>query len=197
MFLKFGSTEPSKSLFEYDDPSDPVVFSVSSFSKLLGPGMRLGWIAAHEPYISRILDCGALQSGGGFNPMTSAVILELLEKGFLDEQVQCLRQEYQASCQALCKAIDEHLRPALRPGEELQYENPEGGFFCFITLPDRFDTDKLLEVSKKSGVSFFAGKHFSPGQCSFKSSLRLCFAWCEIDEIVEGVRRLGKAIKEY
>lgn len=197
MFLKFGSAEPPRSFFEYDDPSNPVVFSVNSFSKLLGPGMRLGWVATHEPYMSRLLDCGALQSGGGFNPMTAAVVLELLDKGFLDDQIQVLRAEYQTSCEALCTAIEEHLRPVLRSGEELKYEKPEGGFFCFITLPDRFDVDKLLGMSKKNGVSFFAGKHFSPGKAAFNNSLRLCFAWCEINDLVEGVRRLGKTVQEY
>lgn len=196
-FLKFGTSKVPKSLFEYDDPSDPVVFSINSFSKLLGPGMRLGWLTAHKPFISRILDCGALHSGGGFNPLTSAVVLQLFNNGFMDKHIALLRREYEASCVALCKAIEEHLVPALKPDEKLQYHTPAGGFFCFITLPERYDADKLLEQCKENGVSFFVGKHFSPAKDSFKSSLRLCFAWLEIDELVEGVRRLGKTVREF
>lgn len=197
MFLRFTSDEMPSSLFEYDNPEDPVVFSVNSFSKLLGPGIRIGWVAAHRKYIDRLLDCGTLQSGGGFNPFTSAVVLQLLQNGVVERKAAELRQHYQQNCNALCRALEEYVTPALKKGERLKFEKPEGGFFVFVELPERFDGDRLLQVAKNKGVSYFQGKHFSPAKSEYNNCMRLCFAFCEEDEIVEGVKRLASAVEDY
>lgn len=197
MFLKFASDDVPSSLFEYDDPDNPVVFSVNSFSKLLGPGIRVGWVATNRRYIDRLLDCGTLQSGGGFNPFASAVVLPLLEDGFVEGKAHELRQHYRQNCTAMCDALDTYVAPVLKAGEQLKFERPEGGFFVFVTLPQRFDVDRLLQVAKKMGVSYFQGKHFSPAKSTFKNCFRLCFAFCEKSEVVEGIKRLANAMREY
>lgn len=136
-------------------------------------------------------------SGGGFNPFTSAVVLEMMESGFVDKQVRLLREEYAKTCEVLCESIDEFMASAMRPGEKLRYEKPEGGFFCFVTLPERFDCEKLLDVAKEHGVSYFAGRHSSPDKKGFANSLRFCFAFVDADVIREGVRRVAEAMKAY
>lgn len=195
-FLSFDAELP-KSLFEFDDASNPCVFAINSFSKLLGPGLRLGWIATHKPHMDRLLECGPLHSGGGFNPFMGAVVAEMIENGFVEKQVERVRKHYKSTCTALCDAIDKYVCTAVREDEEVTYLKPTGGFFCFLTLPERYDTQQLLEVAQKCGVSYFVGRHSSPDKSLFKNCVRLCFAFAESDVIVEGVKRLGKAMKEY
>lgn len=195
-FLSFADDFPT-SLFEFDDPSNPTVFSINSFSKLLGPGLRLGWILTHKSHMDRLLECGALQSGGGFNPFMGGVITEMLANGFVDTQVSKLRAHYKSTCTALCDSIDKYVSTAVRADEVITYRQPTGGFFCFVDLPKRFDTEKLLEIAKECGVSYFAGCNSSPDKSLFKNCIRLCFGFLNEPEIVEGVKRLGTAIKGY
>lgn len=195
-FLHFGKDLPT-SLFEFDDPSSPCVFSINSFSKLIGPGMRLGWIATHQKQMSHLLNSGSLQSGGGFNPFTGAIFTELVRSGFLKKQVARLREHYMAMCDVLCTAIDQYVRPAIGEDECIQYHRPTGGFFCFLTLPERYDTQQLLELAQSCGVSYFVGRNSSPDKTLFKSSIRLCFAFLDKDAIEEGVKRLGTAVVQY
>eukprot|EP00178_Gracilaria_changii_P005415 TRINITY_DN188_c0_g1_i10.p3 TRINITY_DN188_c0_g1~~TRINITY_DN188_c0_g1_i10.p3 ORF type:complete len:425 (-),score=49.49 TRINITY_DN188_c0_g1_i10:5635-6909(-) len=195
-FLTFDERLPT-SLYEYDDVDKPTVFSINSFSKLIGPGLRVGWLTTNPLHIQRILDSGAIQSGGGLNPFASAIISEMIESKAVQNQVHTLRAHYQRTSTALCDAIERHIRPALRTDDVLHYYKPQGGFFCFIALPERIDSEKLLKIAKQHGVSFFTGHQFSSDGFGFQNCIRLCFAYVDEQEIVEGVRRLGDAIRNY
>lgn len=159
--------------------------------------MRLGWIATHQQQMSVLLGSGPLQSGGGFNPFTGAIFSELLQSGFLNKQVARLREHYGAMSKVLCTAIDHYLCPAVEKHECVQYHRPTGGFFCFVTFPERYDTQQLLEFAQSCGVSYFVGRNSSPDKASFKSSIRLCFAFVGKDAIEEGVKRLRTAVVRY
>ncbi len=175
-----------------DDPSNPTVFALQSFSKLLGPGIRVGWIETDKKHIERLLDSGALQSGGGANPLASGMVLQLMKSGFLLRQIDLLREKYRVCCDTMCDALDDHL------GDSVVYHRPLGGFFCFVTLRKEIDTQKLLDEAEKNyGVRFFAGRHFCDGTGKFNNALRLCFAYLEPKAIEAGVARLAKAIKEF
>lgn len=192
-----SGTNPAPSCFDLDDPSNPTVFAISSFSKLLGPGIRVGWIETDKTHIARILACGTLQSGGGANPLASGMVLELLRSGFVDNHIERLRTEYKVCSDAMCAGLESDVKGALQPGEKLKYHTPKGGFFCFVTLPPRIDTSKLLDSAQKlHGVNYFAGSHFCDGGTQFNSSLRLCFAFLKKPEIVEGMKRLAHAIAQ-
>lgn len=195
-FLYFKEGIPT-SLFEFDDATNPSVFAINSFSKLLGPGLRLGWVCTHDAHMKRLLDCGSLQSGGGFNPFMGEAVTELLDNGFVLEHVQTVRDTYKNNCEILCDAVDKYVKPMVAEDESIEFNRPSGGFFCFLTLPQRFDTDKLLPVAKDNGVIYFAGRHSSPDKKLFTNCIRLCFAFQEADAIVEGVKRLGEAIRVY
>lgn len=145
----------------------------------------------------RLLECGPLHSGGGFNPFMGAVVAEMIENGFVKEQVKNLRAYYKDTCDTMCDAIDQYVCTAVRKDEQITYYRPTGGFFCFLKLPDRFDTQKLLEIAKQYGVSYFAGCNSSPDKTLFTNCIRLCFAFVEKDGIVKGVQRLGEAIAKY
>lgn len=197
MFLTFDEQQP-KSLFDFDDPKKPTVFSINSFSKIIGPGLRLGWVETDTSHMPRLLNCGSLQSGGGFQPFTGAVILEMLKCGAVHRQIKSLKAKYRVTSAAMCTALEEHIPSALLPGEKMSFRQPRGGFFCFVTLPPRITSQKLLEQAKeKFGVSFFAGQHFSEDKRGYQSSLRLCFTFLEPSVIIDGVKRLASAIKAY
>lgn len=195
--LEFGET-PSVGLFDLDDPKNPTVFAINSFSKILAPGLRLGWIETNVKHMQRILECGPLTSGGGFNPITSGMAYQLLKSGFISDHIDLLRGKYAETCSILCRSLDTHLRAALSPGEELKYRAPAGGFFCFVTLPERIDTNRLQDIAlAKHGVTFFPGNVSSEKKDKFLNCLRLCFAFVDSEKIEQGVMRLADAIRGY
>ena len=146
-------------LFELDDQKKPTIFALSSFSKLLGPGIRVGWIETNQFHINRFLNCGTLQSGGGANPLDSGIVHELMRSGFIDKHISMIRGKYRECCEAMCDGLKRYLVPELRPGENIRFYTLHGGFICFVTLPRRINSEVLLESCRKNyGVSYFSGK---------------------------------------
>ena len=200
MFLLFPEQmKRSKSLVCCDDiQGDCRVFSINSFSKILGPGLRMGWMVTGKKYIERMLDGGLIQSGGGLNPLTSGVVLEMMKEGVHLKQSETLRKLFKNNCEVLCQGVNQKVQVALLPGEEVKYVTPTGGYFLWIILPERFDTSRLLELAqKKYGVNFFPGKRFGADAKSYSNCLRLCFAYLDSPALKEGVDRLAQAIGDY
>ncbi|RLD06405.1 MAG: PLP-dependent aminotransferase family protein [Chloroflexota bacterium] len=162
------------------------VISVNSFSKILAPGLRLGWIQAHEHIIERLAGSGFLDSGGGMNPFTSALVRELIESGGLEANIAHLRREYARRLKVMDAALRLHL-----PGAE--YAIPQGGFFFWIHLPG-VDTEKLRENAKQYKVDFRQGELFSSRR-AMREYIRLSFAYYAPEEIEEGVKRLGACLR--
>ncbi|KAA8492900.1 2-aminoadipate transaminase [Porphyridium purpureum] len=197
-FLTFPETEPTlPSLFEFDDPANPTVFSLNSFSKLLGPGVRLGWIHTAPSHVEKMCSGGLLLSGGGLNPFTSEIVNEMLEGGEQLRIIAHLRKTYTSNVAVMCDALDKHVLP-LKPG--ITYNRPTGGFFLWLEFPpNSIDTWELNELAQtKFGVSFFPGAKFSSTGRGTRldSALRICFAYLDQAQIVEGVQRLSLAVKE-
>lgn len=201
--LSFSERAPP-SLMTFDDPAQPTVFAMNSFSKILGPGVRLGWLETHPSHIKRIVSGGLLLSGGGLNPFASCIVAELLRSGFQQEYAARLRLHYAACCNAMCDAVDRYLPRDV----DFCYYRPQGGFFLWLVLPERFDAARLLQRAESmkpdaegdsggGGVSFFPGQRFSAVDGAHPHALRLCFAWLEQERIVEGVRRLAGAIADF
>lgn len=161
------------------------VVSLGSFSKILAPGLRLGWLQAHPNRLHRLADSGLLHSGGGLNPFTSAMLRELVESGGLSANITRLRQEYAGRAAVMAAALRAHL-----PGAT--FHTPEGGFFFWVQLPGGMDARELSERAKEFKAGFRAGGLFS-SQDGLNDWMRLCFAFYGPEEIEEGVRRLGQA----
>ena len=169
------------------------VISVSSFSKIAGPGLRLGWILCGPGQLAKIRNHGVLSSGGGFNPVVGAIISKCLAqdaatgRSLMDGLlVDGVRPKLKARCEALCRALDAHLPSA-------SYDRPEGGYFVWVTLNDPgIDTARLLP----SALEEF-GVGFTPGSvCGGPpNALRLSFAFYSVEEMDEGIRRLAEAIR--
>lgn len=165
------------------------VISLNSFSKILAPGLRLGWLQTDAARLQQIAGCGLLDSGGGFNPFTSAIVRWLIATGELPEHLQLLRQTYARRARALAAALQRHL-------PEIRFHPAPGGFFIWAELPDGVDAEALLPYAGQYHTGYRPGIRFSSqgGQNSF---LRLCFAYYKEQELEEGVRRLAKAWKAF
>ncbi|MBT3321624.1 MAG: PLP-dependent aminotransferase family protein [Anaerolineae bacterium] len=161
------------------------IASLNSFSKILAPGLRLGWIEAHPKVLKKLTSTGLLDSGGGMNPFTSSIVHELVESGDLEKNIALLRRTYQSRLIIMDKALKEMLPIA-------EYILPRGGFFFWGRIPGQ-NTSKLRKRAKDFKVDFRQGALFSANQ-GMTEYMRLCFAFYGEDEIIEGVRRLSRCI---
>ena len=166
--------------------SAPVI-SLGSFSKILAPGLRLGWLQAGAAVIERIVRCGLLDSGGGLNPYTSGVVRSVMELGLMEANLSLLRDTYSRRVQAMCAALRNRL------GGSVRFTDPDGGFFIWLTLPDDTDTLELLSKARKRNVEYMPGPRFSNRQ-ALKNCLRLSFAYYDTPELLQGVERLAPVL---
>jgi len=165
------------------------VISLGSFSKILAPGLRLGWLQAAPAVIERIVQCGLLDSGGGLNPFTSGVVRSAMELGLMDENLALLKQTYSRRMQAMCAALRSRLPAAV------QFTEPAGGFFIWLSLPEGRDTLEILRKAKERSVEFMPGPKFSSRR-GLKNCLRLSFAYYDTPGLLEGVERLADVIRQ-
>ncbi|MBL8985478.1 MAG: PLP-dependent aminotransferase family protein [Gemmatimonadetes bacterium] len=162
------------------------VLSLGSFSKILAPGLRLGWIHSDPPTVRRLVGCGLLDSGGGLNPFASAVVRSVLELDLLRPHIDHLRATFRARIAAMAEALRRHLPDA-------DFERPAGGYFFWVRLPNGLDAERVLPVAEALGVGFRPGIRFSSSG-GLRDRLRLSFAFYDTEALVEGVRRLGQAV---
>ncbi|KAH0610486.1 uncharacterized protein H6S33_012013 [Morchella sextelata] len=169
-----------------------------SFSKLLGPGLRCGWIETTTGVLAEQIGCvGANISGGNPSHFVSTLIHHVVKTRTIDSIIGTLRQTYTARCAAIIAAIREHL-PA---GTEICGGN--GGFFMWVGLPEGYDARKIARIAEEQeGVRVMNGDMTEcPGDRNRMGWgdrwLRITESYCEEDVAVEGVRRLGAAVKRW
>jgi 2-aminoadipate transaminase len=182
-FLSYGEAPPRP--FALFSESVEQVVSLNSFSKILAPGLRLGWIQAHEAVLRRLAGSGLLDSGGGMNPLMSALARSLIESGGLAVNIAALRREYTARLKALDAALHQHLPTA-------EYELPEGGFFFWVRLPG-MNATALRHKAQAAHVDFRPGDLFSSQQ-GMQDHARLSFSYYSPEILEEGVRRLANCL---
>jgi 2-aminoadipate transaminase len=161
------------------------VLALGSFSKIMAPGLRVGWVQARPALVNRLTYSGVVQSGGGLNPIIFALVRDLLELGLQDEQLTFLRQTYAARIQAMHAALQEHL------GDQVRYVTPTGGYFFWLHTPQVADTAQLISKAQAEQVGFQPGIKFS-SRLGLRDYFRLSFAQYEIPAIEEGIARLGR-----
>lgn len=182
--LDFGEAPPP-SLATYH--STARVLSLGSFSKICAPGLRLGWIHGAPGLLDTLMHSGLVQSGGGLNPFTSGVMRSLLQLGLADEGLDGLKQVYADRSAALCETLRDQL-------PDCSFVEPRGGYFVWVDLPTAYSAAQLLPIAAAGGVTFHPGKRFV-NRDAFLNTLRLSFAHYDAPELVEGVRRLSRALE--
>lgn len=160
------------------------VLGIGSFSKILAPGLRLGWVQAAPQHLQRLVGSGLVDSGGGVNPLVSAVVRGVLTSGAQQAYVAQLRAEYGRRIRVLDEALQTHLPQA-------QYAVPQGGFFFWLSLPEGVDTAAQLPRARALGVGYQPGRNFS-SRGDLASQLRLSFAFYDEEALREAAVRLGQ-----
>lgn len=169
-----------------------VVLALGSFSKVLSPGLRLGWIQGPAADLDRIAGCGVLRSGGGMNPFTAAIVRALLADGSFETHLTWLRERLAQRHEVLLRALEGHLPEAtVRP--------VAGGYFLWAQLPG-VDTGAAAFAAalERHAVLAAPGARFvaagaDAGRAA--SSLRLCFAHVPCEELAPGAQRLALALR--
>ncbi len=181
--LHYGEPPPPP-MASFDRSEDGRVMSLGSFSKILAPGIKLGWVHARPRLVDRFTRAGANFSGGN-NNFSGAIVDVAIRTGLLGEHLAKLRSTYRDRV----GVMEDGLVAAL-PGAAFQV--PGGGYYFWITLPGGIDASELERQALEAGVTLRPGPAFS-GEGLFRNCIRVCFALSESDEIAEGLRRLGTA----
>lgn len=180
--------DPLPSLWQLDDGAGWVVY-LSTFSKILSPGLRVGWVAAPTPVL-RKMNLGKQATDLGSSVLSQRFVLEYMRRVDYRDHVARLNGIYRLRRDAMLRALEEEF-PA-----EATWSRPQGGLFVWATLPEYIDTRELLARSiDRHGVAFV------PGQAAFldgrgRNSMRLNYSGVAEPVIAEGVERLGTAISE-
>ncbi|MDX9883315.1 MAG: PLP-dependent aminotransferase family protein [Prolixibacteraceae bacterium] len=160
-----------------------------SFSKMIAPGIRTGWMCAPDeliPKLLRIKQASDLQS----NNLIQRVIFQFLNDNEPEEHLQKVKSAYKKQKDTMIKAIHEFFP------ESSGHTNPEGGMFIWLTLPDGFNTEKVIEKSLQEKVAFVPGRSFFTTEGGTRN-MRLNFSNASEEMIMEGMKRLGETIKEF
>lgn len=185
--LRFqGEDLPS---FQALSPGDPLLFSVRTFSKILAPGLRVGWVDT-DPALRQLVINAKQAMDTCTNVPNQHIVAEFIRRGGLDSHLTGLRTEYKRRKDAMQDNLRRHL------GERVTTTNPEGGFFLWLTLQGedaRISTRKLFETALAEGVAFIPGPALSASG-KFDDALRLCFASTTPERAEEGIIRLRNAM---
>ena len=165
------------------------VIYLSTFSKTLAPGLRLGWVVAPEQVVLRMVQA---KQGTDLHSSTFDQMLayEVAKGGFLDQHIRTLRQVYHRRRDVMLAALE---RAFPDPALGVRWTRPQGGLFLWVTLPPGTDTSEVLIDAVKEKVAFVPGESFHPGGGG-KNTMRLNFSNATEEQIETGIAGLGRAI---
>jgi 2-aminoadipate transaminase len=164
------------------------VIYAGTFSKILSPGVRLGWAAAPAPILAR-LAVGKQGSDLCSSSLSQYFVCAYFDAGPWEEYLRSLVEIYRRRRDVMLDALAEHLP------REAEWTRPQGGLFIWATLPGYIDTTDLLARALDDRVAFVPGRAaFVDGRGG--SSMRLNFSCVGEDEIREGVSRIGEVVRE-
>lgn len=179
-----GESQP---MFQNLDTSGQII-SLGTFSKVLAPGFRIGWVIAHKDIIDKFVTAKQIADlcTGSFVQMLTA---EYIDRGYFDKNLDVIVNAYRKKRDAMLNALRDYMP------KEVSWTKPEGGLFLFLHLPVTMDAEKLFMRALKKNVAFVIGKAF---YCNGQgiNTMRLNFSFSSVEDNVEGIKRLAEAIKE-
>jgi len=162
---------------------------LGSFSKVLAPGLRLGYVVAPRAIMPKLLQ--AKQAADLHSPsFNQRMVAEVLKDGFLDRHVPTIRALYKHQCEVMLQALATEMT-----GLDLQWNAPDGGMFLWVRLPEGMSAIDLLPRAVDKGVAFVPGAAFFASDPDPRS-LRLSFVTASEEQIRIGIRALAEAIRE-
>ena len=184
--LRFeGEAQPT--IYQLD--KEGTTITLGTFSKIFVPGFRIGWVIADPKIIDKFVT--TKQSVDLCTPpFVQRIAGRYMEKGLFSTKLGDIIRLYKHKKDLMMECFEKYLP------EGVKWTNPEGGLFLFVYLPEHMDAEKLFKIAIANKVAFVLGTVF---YCdgSGKNTLRINFSYCSDEQIVEGVKRLGQAIREY
>jgi 2-aminoadipate transaminase len=183
-------------LLRYEGESLPPLYSLddefviyaSTFSKILSPGVRLGWAAAPAPILAK-MQIGKQGSDLCSSSISQYFVSAYFDANLWDDYVRSLLEIYRRRRDVMLDAMAEHFP------REAEWTHPQGGLFIWATMPDYIDTTDLLARALREHVAFVPGRAaFVDGRGG--SAMRLNFSGVDEDAIREGIRRIGEVVRE-
>lgn len=180
-------------LHYFDDPppafgtmiESDTVLSLGSFSKILAPAMRLGWIQTGPKLRERLLENGFVNSGGSISHYSSHIVRHAIDLGIQGAHVTELRRSYRTRIEAMQASLETHF------GGLATWQRPEGGYFFWVRFSEGIDTSALRDRAAELQTGFQPGSVFS-NTGSLGNFLRLSFAHYSEEDIGEGVARIRR-----
>jgi len=181
-----GNPHPSVKSF---DKAGWVVF-LGSFSKILSPGLRIGWVCATKEILQKYMmakQCSDLQCGS----LDEQLAIGYMKKYDLAEHIEEIRDLYRERRDLMLECIDKYFPAGVK------HTSPHGGFFVWLELKEGLNANELLvEAAQKKKVAFVPGGSFFT-ESGHKNFIRLSFSFVDNDKIVEGMKRLGELLSEH
>ena len=163
------------------------VIQLGTFSKIISPGLRIGWIAAHPEFISV---CERMKQACDLHTTTFSqyVVYEFAKDGALERHIEVIKKAYHRRRDVMLKALRDNFN------DGTTWTEPEGGLFLWVKLPDGISSSELLPAALKSGIAYVPGKHFYSDNPD-DSTMRLNFCNATEENIAEGIKRLAAVVK--
>lgn len=181
--------EPLPGLLGLGRAVGATVIRLGTFSKVLAPGLRLGYIVAPRPIIAKLVQIKQATDLHTAS-VTQMAVYETIKSGFLTKHLPVVRELYKQQCGFMLDAMDEHFP------KTTSWTRPEGGMFIWVTLPAHIDGTELLARAIERKVAFVPGAPFFASPDAPTNTLRLSFVTVSEEKIREGIAILGQLIKE-
>ena len=187
LYFDEDTRQMTKPIMALNDKNVEIVYT-GSFSKILGPGFRLGWmLASPEIYEkAQIIKQGIDACSPNF---TQVIANEFMTKGYLEQYLDKIRKEYAKRKSLMQKALQTYMP------DEVKWVEPKGGFYFWFELPKGIDSTEILKESIKNGAVFVTGKTFDP-EAKQNNYFRMAFSNMDKNQIDKGVQIIANAVKQ-
>ncbi len=166
------------------------VFYMGSFSKVLAPGLRLGFVVAPKSVYAKLVQ--AKQAADLHSPsFNQRLVAEVMKDGFLQKHIPTIRTLYKNQRDAMLRALEQEMT-----GLNVTWTRPVGGMFLWVQLPEGMDAEKLLPLAVERGMAFVPGAPFFPDRPQ-RNCLRLSYVTVSPEQIAQGITALAAAIRAY
>jgi 2-aminoadipate transaminase len=183
-YISFEGSMPTP--FKGYDKEGRVMYT-STFSKIVSPGMRVGWLAGHRDFIAKMMESkGSISISNSLISQYAAA--ELFKEKVVDTQIDKMIKVYRKKRDVMLETMDVHFP------KEAKWNRPKGGLFLWVEMPKHVNLTELLDEAVNRGVAYIPGSNFFTTETH--NHMRLNYSHPSIEDIVEGIQTLGTLLKE-
>ena len=170
------------------DTTGRVVY-LGSFSKILSPGLRLGFTSCHKDLMERMIICKQVQDVHT-NVFSQMLTYEYVTTNSIDEHIARLRMIYGEKCRVMCECMDKYFPKCVT------HTTPQGGIFLFCEMPEGYDTKEIMAKAVERGVAFVPGSTTMIDDKAIYNTFRMNYSTASFEQIDKGIKILGDLLKE-